>query len=190
MSRRWPRDAYAQAVWESDLKPLPRLVALAFASHAGSRDPAFAWVTYEQLVRRTGAARSSVAKAVRDLEAAGWLQQKTYPRGRVAPEYWLLQPSATRTVNSPTAGLLSEVNSPIQEPQQSDPHPVTVRHTDPRRSSLRTHQDLARASATPDTSNFPHHDKCNGTGWTDDPDELGPVPCLGCKPHLAPAASQ
>lgn len=65
-------DAWADAVWESSLKPLERLVALAYADHV-SDDPASVWVHGARLRERTGLSRDSTTRALRGLADAGWL---------------------------------------------------------------------------------------------------------------------
>jgi hypothetical protein len=67
------RDRWAAAVWADDrLRPLERLVALAFADHAGSGLDAV-WIAGSRLRQRTGLSRDAANRALRGLESAGWL---------------------------------------------------------------------------------------------------------------------
>lgn len=137
----WPRDTYVAAVWESQtLKPLERLVALAYADHA--RDGETAWVTYPRLMERTGLSRDALARALNGLREQGWLEVQEAARQQRATRYWLRipegdEPSASRTAGYPqesvsrTAevpsgladGPLSGSSSP--SPGASSPSPVT-----------------------------------------------------------------
>lgn len=191
---KWPRDAYADAVWRSDLKPTPRLVALAYARSAGSSNPPRAWLTYEQLAAVTGAARSTLALTVRHLIEQGWLEQVTWPRGRLAPHYLLTQPSGSRTVEqsgSRTVGDGQPSDPWLQQSdsrtQPSDYRTTTVRNPDPRSTSLGVEVG-SRSTAAPTTSDrgastsTSRSDHGCTDGWAD---EDAARPCLACKPHLA-----
>ena len=95
---RWPRDAFAEAVYRSvELSPPQRLVALVYADHA--RDGDTAWVTYERLSQRTGLGRSTAARALAALVAVGWLKLVEPPvsTALLTTACWL---------SSPRAGLL------------------------------------------------------------------------------------
>ena len=100
--RQWPRDRYVRAVWQSDLRPLERLVALVYADHA--RDEDVAWVTYPRIRQRTGlSSNGSVTTAVTGLRDAGWLELVEPGSGRRAARYRIAIP--------PGAGALGEVES-------------------------------------------------------------------------------
>lgn len=87
----WPRDTFARAVWRSSLKPLERLVALAYADHAGDQDTA--GVAYPQLLAWTGlSSNGAVHKAVEGLREAGWLMLAEPASGRRAARYALCIP--------------------------------------------------------------------------------------------------
>lgn len=93
--RRWPRDAYTEAVWSSSLTSTQRLVALAYADHA--RDADTAWIAPERLEARTGLGRTAAKTAVRALVDAGWLVLVEAARQHRAPRYRLVpQPVASR----------------------------------------------------------------------------------------------
>ena len=56
-------DRWARAIWDSSsLKPLQRLVALAFADHARSE---VAWVSLDDLTRCTGMSRTAARDHLR-----------------------------------------------------------------------------------------------------------------------------
>ena len=99
MSERWPRDLWAEAVWSSSLRPLERLVALAYADHA--RDGETAWATYGRLMDRTGLSRDAVARALRGVVGAGWLVEVEPARQHRATVYLLAVPqrSVTQTAD-------------------------------------------------------------------------------------------
>lgn len=80
------RHRYTDTVWESDLPPVPRLVALAYARHS-HRDHDTATLAYHRIRALTGiASNGTIAKAIRTLIDRGWLQPDTanLPRGRRA----------------------------------------------------------------------------------------------------------
>lgn len=91
-SKRWPRDAFVAAVWESEqLRPLERIVALAYADHA--KDSDVAWVTWTRLSQRTGIrSKTALSKATKGLVDAGWLKCVRPARQHYSPEYQLLIP--------------------------------------------------------------------------------------------------
>lgn len=133
-----PRDVWVDEVWQSDLKPLERLVALVFAKHASQGVDAV-WVTYPTLMEHTGLSRDSVARHIAGLRAAGWIEQTEPPRQHRAARYRLVSSPGTRPldadtgsirgtgagrldqVSSPGAGRLSESSSPA--PESSSPAP-------------------------------------------------------------------
>ena len=127
----WHRERWSEAVWSSDLRPLERLVALAYADHAHDRQ--VAWVTYPRLMQRTGLSRDAVARAIRGLVEGGWLVVETPARQHRAPVYRLstpVQQSAPQTAepvdndtSGPGDGPLIESSSP--PPVTSSPSPVT-----------------------------------------------------------------
>ena len=140
----WPRDLFAEAVWSSRLKPLERLVALAYASHA--RDQEFAFLTYPRMQEVTGLSRDAIARAVTGLRDAGWLELMAEARQHHAARYWLripIQQSVSRTAE-PTRdtgdGLLSDTSSPSPDTSSPSPGPdhsednyayLSARETDP-----------------------------------------------------------
>lgn len=199
--KQWPRDAYERAVWAArDLKPVPRLVALAFARSAGSSNPPRAWLTYDQMAAVTGAARSTCVLAVAFLVEQGWLRKISEPRGRVAPHYLLTQPTESRTVEQSESRTVAPAQPSDPQSQQSDPWPqqsdsrtLTVREPDPRdRSLLEEEVEVPAAPAALDvvastSTSKPSPSSPHGctAGWLDDPDEHTARPCLTCRPHLA-----
>lgn len=69
----WPRNAWIEAIWTSNLRPLERLVAMAYADHA--RGGLTAFVAPDRLVQRTGMSRRATVAARRALIEAGWLTE-------------------------------------------------------------------------------------------------------------------
>lgn len=65
-------NAWRDAVWASDLPATDKLVALAFADHAGD-GPLRVWVAAERLQTRTSLGRTATTAALRRLREAGWL---------------------------------------------------------------------------------------------------------------------
>ncbi|CCH73473.1 hypothetical protein BN11_5040014 [Nostocoides australiense Ben110] len=63
MTDLWWRTTWMEAVWSSDLKPLPTLVAAVYADHA--RDGRTAWVTLDRLIERTRLSRDAAIRARR-----------------------------------------------------------------------------------------------------------------------------
>lgn len=88
----WPRDAYVEAVWESEtLRPNERLVAYAFARYAGSTD--VAWCSWDELRRRTGIrSRDAINRALGGLLNAGWLVEVEHSRQHYSARYRLAIP--------------------------------------------------------------------------------------------------
>lgn len=93
----WFRDEYAEAVWEcASLRPNEKLVALTYADHAG--DPGkpgndVAWVVWRRLSERTGIrSKTSLSRAVRALEAAGWMVLVEGKKQHYSPRYRLVIP--------------------------------------------------------------------------------------------------
>ena len=96
MASAWPRDVFVRAVWSSTLRPLPRLVALAYADHARKGDPA--WLTLDRVVKVTGMSRDSAHRNLGILIAAGWLELVGQGRQHRASRYRLVIPSSTGDV--------------------------------------------------------------------------------------------
>lgn len=107
----WPRVLWSEAIWESDLKPTQRLLALAYADHA--RNEATAWVAYPRLMARTGLSRDTVARQLGALVEAGWLTLERSARQHRAAVYRLSYPSAQQSDHR-------TAERPNLEPQQSD----------------------------------------------------------------------
>ncbi|MGW6226888.1 hypothetical protein ACWFQT_07225 [Cellulosimicrobium cellulans] len=86
--KRW-RDA----LWASDLTSTDKLVALAYADHAGD-GPLRVWVSAERLQARTSLGRTATTAAVRRLRAAGWLTLTSKGRVGATARYALTLPGA------------------------------------------------------------------------------------------------
>lgn len=88
MTTRNDRQRWTDAVWESDLAPNVRLVALAFARYA-SRGLDSVWLAQSHLCEITGLSKPTAQKATRVLLDDGWLEVVEPPRQRRAARYRL-----------------------------------------------------------------------------------------------------
>lgn len=118
---RWPRDPWKAAVWESDLKPLERLVALCYADHARNRDTA--WVTHDRLSQLTGLSRSAAVVALRGLVDSRWLVVERRAAQHRSTLYRLTIPigqqSASRTAEESASRTPAESQHSASRHQQS-----------------------------------------------------------------------
>lgn len=92
--KRWWRHTWLEAVYASDLKPMPRFIAMIYAEHA--RDQRIAWASLDTLVTKTGLGRTQAKKWRGDLINGGWLveiQKATHHR---ATHYVLSIPEDAR----------------------------------------------------------------------------------------------
>jgi hypothetical protein len=91
----WYRDVYAEAVWSSEaLSQCEKLVALAYADHAGKGDGSKVWVTWARLSERTGIrSQTTLNRALRGLIATGWLVEVEGRRQHRSPRYRLVIPA-------------------------------------------------------------------------------------------------
>jgi hypothetical protein len=134
---RWHKDVWSEAVWDSPLLPLQKLIALAYADHA--RDGDVAWLTYDRLRKRSGLSRDAVARHLRALVDAGWLvlvsaaSQHRSARYRLAIPSPSTQQSVSRTTEpvqqsvSQTADVVQQSVSAVQQSVSKAP---AVRETD------------------------------------------------------------
>lgn len=95
--KRWFRDDYIDAVWETEaLRPNEVLVALVYADHAGDPkkpDNDIAWVAWARLSQRTGIrSKTTLSRATKGLEAAGWFIEVEKRRQHRSPRYRLAIP--------------------------------------------------------------------------------------------------
>lgn len=135
---RWPSDLWREAVWnspKSSLKPLQRLIALAYADHA--RDGEVAWVTYNRLEQRTGLSRDAVARHLGALVEAGWLVLVSPASQHRSARYRLVIPSAQQSVAQtaePVQQSVSRTTELVQQSVSADQQSVSavpaVRETD------------------------------------------------------------
>lgn len=90
------RYQFADAVWESEaLTTNERIVALAYADHAGAGDSPFdvAWVDWNRLSQRTGIrSKDAINRAMRGLISAGWLELVEPKRQHRPARYRLVIP--------------------------------------------------------------------------------------------------
>lgn len=93
----WPRDGWLDAMWDDDtIRPNERVVAMAYARFAGSRD--LTWCTWEELKRRTGLrSNDAINRAIKGLLDGGWLVEVEPARQHYSARYRLIQPSVSRT---------------------------------------------------------------------------------------------
>lgn len=89
-----PRQRWSDAVWESDLRSLERLVALAFAKHAG-RGVEDVWVSWSELRRLTRLSNDAATRALKTLRDRGWLVKTADAAGPKAARYRLGLPEST-----------------------------------------------------------------------------------------------
>lgn len=106
-------------MWASELRPLERLVALAYAKHAGSNT--VVWVSMADLLRDTGLTRNSARKALRELVDAGWLVLVQKERQQHAARYRLSIPSTARKAQGGSTSPSEEVISAPSEGGSSSP---------------------------------------------------------------------
>lgn len=138
VSGRWHSDLWREAVWnspKSSLKPLQRLIALAYADHA--RDGEVAWVTYNRLEQRTGLSRDAVARHLGALVEAGWLVLVSPASQHRSARYRLVIPSAQQSVAQTAESVqqsVSRTTGPVQQSvtavQRSVSAAPAVRETD------------------------------------------------------------
>lgn len=90
------RDRYTDAIWgHNALRPNERLVALAFAKYAGSKDNPddVSWVTWVTLSTMTGIrSKDALNRAMKGLVQAGWMNLIEARRQQRAPRYQLTIP--------------------------------------------------------------------------------------------------
>lgn len=98
-----PRQRWTDAIWESDLRSLERLVALAFAKHAG-RGLDDVWVSWSELRRLTRLSNDAATRALKTLRDRGWLVRTADAAGPRAARYRLSVPEST-----PRDGALDDV---------------------------------------------------------------------------------
>lgn len=173
---RWHRDTYAEAVWASELPPLQRLVALAYADHA--RDGDTSWVTYRRMRERTGLSRDAIARHNAGLIAAGWLQVVTPARQHRAAIYRLTIPeqSVSRTA------------------EQSVSRTADVPSSTPPRSSS-TPDDTSSPSRVPNLSTNPstNHPPRGGRDFPEhayEPNARAALATLRTEAHLTTSADE
>lgn len=128
MSAPWPREAWLHRMFDSDLKPLAKLVATVYARYAGRGD--VAWVEGPTLRKQTSLSRDATNRALRALEAAGWLEVVEPARQHRATRYRLsVPPGVTLDESSVPSGVL------LTPP--SVPSPVTLDLPAPSQRSAR-----------------------------------------------------
>lgn len=99
MADRWPREDYARDVWASDLDPSTKLVALAYAHVAGSRDVAY--LSLPDLAAMTGLSRATAQRHRNALAADGWLEVAQAGTQHLPTTYRLTVPSVLTTSTLP-----------------------------------------------------------------------------------------
>lgn len=120
-----PRVAWRNALWEADLSTKAKIVGLAYEKHAGQGIDAV-WVSGDTLRRITGLSRDTANKALRELEACGWLLMVEPARQHRSTRYRLTiprQPSEDRnpeTERVVTGDTPPRASVPIYGVQRSD----------------------------------------------------------------------
>ncbi|WP_282947837.1 helix-turn-helix domain-containing protein [Cellulomonas endometrii] len=142
----WHRERWAEAVWSSDLTPVERLVALAYADHA--RDQRTAWVTTARLIERTGLSRASILRAREALITAGWFVLAAKSTPRTAATYLLTTPEVSErdprgVTETPLSAQdeTSEVSESNARGLTQRPNLTTYRTPDPTAGSGDPHQE-------------------------------------------------
>lgn len=121
------RNDWRDAVWNSDLAPNPRLVALVYADHANN-DADTVWVTLARGLERTGIKHHVTwSKYVGELVAAGWLVEVETRTNQRAARYRLTIPDCHDV--TPEHDRVSERDTPDR--QDVTPRSVTQRHQTP-----------------------------------------------------------
>jgi DNA-binding transcriptional regulator PaaX len=141
--------AWTRFIWESDLKPLEKLVALAFADRC--RGPVV-WVSINDLITITGLSRDAAHRALTGVVSAGWLVKVQDARQHQATRYRLAQRSAARTPDDVQRSASRTAESSFSVPSQQ----YASRNREERSSSRRSQQygrrtagGKANSAATP-----------------------------------------
>lgn len=167
MAHELPVEAWVECVWQSALKPLEKLVALVFADRC--RGPVV-YVSYPDLMKRTGLSRDAVGRALRGVVDGGFLVKVGDARQHHATRYTLAQPSVSRTAEE-RADLLS---SPSQ--------PSVSRTREVLRTSSRRQQSVRRTAAASAELLRPAPAHCGQCDRLTRQLEDG-SPCPRCSPH-------
>jgi biotin operon repressor len=113
---------WRDAIWEApDLRPLQRLVALAYEKYAGNgvND---VWVSGEELRRVTGVSRSTANDALRALEAAGWLVVVRKATQHYSTRYRLVVPRTQHSDSQNAASPSSVARQSVQHAASRHQH--------------------------------------------------------------------
>jgi len=156
MASPWPRDAFVRAVWSSTLRPMPRLVALAYGDHARKGDTA--WLTLDRVADVTGMSRDSAHRNLRILIAAGWLELVEQGRQHRASRYRLVIPSSPGDV-------------PLAESQQSGSRTTAKEFSSTAPDASSTAPDVSSPGAVLDLQET-NQETAHGAAVSFDLDEL------------------
>jgi hypothetical protein len=106
----WHRERWADAIWASGLPASARLVALAFADHAG--DQATAWVALARLAARTGLSRRSCQRAIDRLVEDGWLTEHEAQAQHKSPVFVLTFPPSMTDAEPARGATVTPLTAP------------------------------------------------------------------------------
>lgn len=102
MAELWWRETWKEAIYESDLKPLERIVAFVYADHA--RERRSAWVTLDRLVETTGMSRTQAQSWRSRLVKSGFLVELSKATHHRATLYGLVIPDGQGAGESAPSG--------------------------------------------------------------------------------------
>ncbi len=149
------RNQWVDAVWASDLKPLERLVALAYAKHA-SKGIDDVWVSYARLRSHTGLSRDAIARAIKGLCDRGWMTQTAPGRQHYSAHFRLIfSGTADGLLESPRDVFSRTGDGPLngESPVDKSPSSPSPESSSP---SKRSQQSGRRTVTTTNPSNNPH----------------------------------
>ena len=131
---------FAEAVWNSDLKPHSKLVLLAYAEHHDWTNSNGAFPSHNTLHKKTGLSKNTIFRHTKELEKSGWLIKagKHYiDRGYTQiyhltiPKYEVRLPKSEATVANldPKMGtnqihITDTYNKDIKQIQEHIQHPM------------------------------------------------------------------
>lgn len=128
MGKLWWRNRWMDAVYESDLRPLERLVCAVYADHArdGQRE---AWVTLDRLCQRTGLSRDAANRARQGVREAGWLVVSERARQhRAAVEELTIPDDFRGTGDVPLSGASGTPRDTSGTPRDTSSTPRGLHH--------------------------------------------------------------
>ena len=169
-------------MWEdATLRPNERVVAYVYARYAGATD--ISWCVWDQLRAHSGIkSRDAINRAVRGLEAAGWLEETEKARQHYSARYRLTIPDAAEGSIPDTAEGVQESGRQTPEAAQQSgkrtPEPGTRSGTrvpsSPSNDTSSPFPDTSSPFNGPDISNTEVRTQNSKNGGTLPPDPLRP----------------